>query len=74
MDEEGNKATKIFSPPYSTSLRNTEVGEAVLLRRYPSGKVACMAAISNKMEEDLYSQGIFFPEAPPELHPGGYYG
>ena len=44
------------------------------LRSSPPPCREVLELLSNEMEEDLYSQGIFFPEAPPELHPGGYYG
>ena len=74
VTDEGKYGTKVFRPPFPSSLKITEVGHAVLLQRYKNCEVKYITTFSPAVEYDLYTQGVFFPEAPPELHPGGYYG
>lgn len=67
-------ATKIFRPPFPSSLKTIKAGQAVLLQKYKNSEIKHIMNVSTTMEMDLFAKGFLFPEPPPELYPGGYYG
>ena len=83
MKESGQIKTINTIQPYFVH-KELQAGDAVLLKKYGDYEEAMkddredafpiLMVYNNKEEAQLRSRGVTFPECPPNLHPGGYYG
>ena len=84
-DDDGDLDTKYTTTPMSSVLsRKLRVNDTVLFKVYEDLDEAykdghedlnpIVSLYSKEEEAELKSQGVFFPDCPPEYLPDGYYG